>query len=234
MPRQRAAVGRCLCLAVLTASAPCFAQDTPNSRWIDVNLLGVKSQQDAQTFTTTVFREAATVSAAYPEITGTGMAIEPGGGLRFGTRRAFGMGVHFDAAGIAQTVGLAATVPHPLIVGRSETVTGLSDLAERQPRAVDIQAVYFVSTPPSWSLRVFGGPTYFQVKEDRVSGVTFQQLFNTTGGDVSSVISQTVAEVTGSGWVSMSAAMPGSFSPGMSASGEFFFLVGEQSASTIR
>lgn len=199
---QRIAVGFCLGLAVLAFPSPSVAQDAPSNGWIDVNFLGVKSQQDEQTatFTRTLFRETARVSAVYPEIEGTGEAIEIGGGFRFGAGRSMGVGVHFDAANIEQIAGLAATIPHPTLFGRSATGTGFSGVLERQDRAIDIQAIYFAPTPAAWLVRIFGGPTYFNLKEERVSIVNYQQVFNAIGANIITITSPTVAEVDGSGW----------------------------------
>jgi hypothetical protein len=185
---------------LLLGSTPGFAQDVPNKGWVDINFLGLKSQQGAETvtFTTTLFREIAASAAAYPDIEGTGKAIEVGGGFRIVP--AFGVGIHFDAANIEQVAGLAATIPHPTIFDRAGTGTGTSDVLERQDRSVDIQAIFFVPTSETWMVRVFAGPTYFSLKEDRIGIVNYNQAFSLFGTNLITITSPTVQQVDGSGW----------------------------------
>jgi hypothetical protein len=189
-----------LLLLLPSISAPAFAQDVPTKGWVDFNFLALKSQQDSQTvtFTTTVFSETASSAAAYPRIEGTGQAFEFGGGFRFVPL--FGMGVHFDAANIDQVVGLGATIPHPLLFGRAATGIGITDLLKRQDRSVDIQAIYFIPTPDAWMVRVFAGPSYFMMKEDRVGIINYNQAFNAFGANVITLTPPTTQEVDGTGW----------------------------------
>jgi hypothetical protein len=186
-------------------SSPALAQsDAPNNGWVDVNLLGIRSQQGEQsvTFTTTLFGDTLTAAAAYPEIRATGRAVEFGGGflLLAGTAGGLGIGIHVDALNIQQVSGLAITVPHPLVFGRSATARSSSSVLERRDRNIDIQAIYFAPTPSAWSVRLFGGPTYLRVEEERVRVIDYNQAVTTLGGNVVTIAGAPTADVEGSGW----------------------------------
>lgn len=189
-------------LSLLVFSIDAAAQGTPSRGWLDVNFLGVRSQQEEQSvaWTTRLFGETASVAAAYPKIEGIGKAIEIGGGVRFGSGGPVGIGVHFDAANIRQIVGLAATIPHPLFFNRAATGVGVSGELERKDRAVDFQVTYFVPSSSAWALRIFGGPTFFSLEEERVSTVRYQQVFTVLGGNVITITPPDVANVDGSSW----------------------------------
>ena len=166
-----------LVVALLSLAASPATAQTTDRVWIDVNAVSVKSAQDATAFTfrDTVFNEPASVTAAYPEMPRAAGGLFGGG---VGVARGFGVGVQFVNATYEYAAGLAISIPHPLVFNRIGTDTDVTDALERNERALDLSGVYQLRTPDSWRVRVFGGPTYFKLKQDMVQDVEFTQSIN--------------------------------------------------------
>lgn len=189
-----------LVLAAVLCAAPVLAQNAPSHGWIDVNYLSLHPAQDAQTFTfrTTVSGETASIAAAYPALP-TAKGGEVGFGVRIGDLPV-GVGIHVVNASYTYPVGLAINVPHPLFFNRFAQDSGVATDLERKDLAVDVMGVFVVPTPSRWSVRVFGGPTRFTVKQDMVSDVRFDQLFNLLGGNIVDLTGHKQVKVEGHVW----------------------------------
>jgi outer membrane protein with beta-barrel domain len=185
-----------LFIAASTASA----QSAPSRGWLDVDFVSVRGSQGEQTFTarTSVFQEQASFASAYPELpSATGGNIAGG----FNIHPRIGVGVHFVNISYEMPVGLAVNIPHPLFFNRFATDSDVTDSAlERKDRSIDIAAVYTVPTPDAVRIRVFGGPTHFNVKQEMVSDVYFNQMFNLLGANVVDITRFDQQRVDGSAW----------------------------------
>ena len=187
-------------LAAILYAAPALAQTAPSHGWIDVNYISLHPAQDAQTFTfkTTIASETASAAAAYPKLP-TAKGGEVGFGVRIGDLP-IGVGIHVVKAKFTYPAGLAINLPHPLFFNRfaqdSDVATGL----EREDLAVDVMGVFVVPTPSAWSVRVFGGPTRFTVKQDMVSDVRYDQFFNLLGGNIVDLTGHDQTKVEGHVW----------------------------------
>jgi hypothetical protein len=161
---------------ILLDASSAFSQTTDRA-WIDVNVVSVTSAQDEQTFTydSTLFAEPFRMTASYPKMPrATGALL--GGGV--GLTKGLGVAVQFVNAKYEYTAGLSITVPHPLFFNRSATdATVTNETLERKENAIDISAVYQVPTPDAWRVRVFGGPTYFKLKQELVEDIEYTQIF---------------------------------------------------------
>lgn len=166
-----------LVVVLLSLAASSASAQTADKAWIDINVVSAKPAQDATTFTfrDTVFNEPASVSAAYPAMPrATGGLF--GGGVR--VARGFGVAVQFVNAQYEYDSGLAISIPHPFVFNRLGTDTDVTDTLERKERALDLSGVYQLPTPEAWRVRVFGGPTYFKLKQEMVQDVEFTQSIN--------------------------------------------------------
>jgi hypothetical protein len=183
-----------------TFSSTSFAQ-TFDRGWIDVSLVSAMSAQDDASF---VFRgplylEMITLTSAYPKLP---RAIGPvlGGGV--GIVGGLGAAVQFTTASYEYTAGLGITVPHPTFFQRFATDTDVTNSTlERTDNAVDISAVYQVPTTDTWRVRIFGGPTYFSLKQDFVEDIRYSQSFNViTAANVVDIGGFAQREAEGSTW----------------------------------
>jgi hypothetical protein len=176
---------------VLAATSVAFAQSSTRG-WVDVDFIGAKSAQDEQLFVTSgIARDGFTavgISSAYPELpTAKGLGV--GGGVQF--HPMFGVGVQWDLASYEYIAGIGLSG-----IGLVQTIDGAStDSLERTQNAVNINGVFILPTPDAWRIRVFGGPTYFSVKQEMVSNFTFRNLLG-----IVEIGNYEIEDVKESGW----------------------------------
>lgn len=152
------------------------AQAPTDRAWFNVDAAQFQSHQKQHTFThvVTISQEFGGAAAAYPEL-GDNADLDVSGGVQFG--HGIGVGVHFDMQKYESTVGMAISIPSPYFFNLSATdARPTSSTLERRERALDIGAVYSVPTPRSLSVRVFGGPTFFSVKNEMVDVIRYDQI----------------------------------------------------------
>lgn len=181
---------------------PVFAQSepVPSHAWIDANFISVHSPQglQAMALATPLYGEMASAAAAYPALPAArGFGYD--GGVQFHPR--VGVGVHFNAVNYRSTVGLAVTIPHPLVFNRSGSDADITAATlERKDRGIDISAMYSLPTPDDLRVRVFGGPTYFSIAQEMVGRINYEQVFNLLGTNVVNITTYNAQEVKGSAW----------------------------------
>jgi len=116
-----------------------------------------------------LYGETATFRGTH-KVGGGNLFISPSGGVR--VWRNFGVGVAFSTWADSTDVALSVQVPSPLFVNQmraaSASVTGL----EHRTTAVHLQALYVLPLNERILVTVSAGPTFFSVKQDRVSDIT--------------------------------------------------------------
>lgn len=150
--------------------------------WLDVNLGGAGSAQDAFTLerTFTLFREDATARVTYGSPTGA--SFDFGGGFMF--TRSLGVGVTFGGTAHLDPTGLYVNIPHPTVFNRHASDTSETDRDfERVEGAVHLHLMGAVDLSPRARFRLFGGPSYFRVQQDLVSDISYDQLFTLLGSN---------------------------------------------------
>lgn len=126
---------------------------------------------DTETFTTSV--EQGNLSVAYP--INAAPVFDVGGGVRVWGKLAVGVAVSsFSKSTAAAVVG---SIPHPFFFGRNRSVTGDTDPLERQEIGVHIHALWMIPLNTHLSVAVFGGPTYFSVKQDIVQSIRYSESY---------------------------------------------------------
>ena len=184
----------------LMVACPVFAQEAPSRAWVDFNFVSVHSQQDAQTYTLTsqIYDETASAASAYPALPAA-RGGDLGGGVR--VSRNIGVGIHFSMASYESPVGLALNFPHPFFFNRfaSDADTTHSAL-ERRDRSLDFSMMYDLPISSDWRIRLFGGPSYFTIKQEMVEGIEFDQDFSLAGVNVVDITSFTQRDVDDSAW----------------------------------
>ena len=68
---------------------------------------------------------------------------------------------------------ISGTVPHPFFFNRARAISGVTSGA-RQEMAVHVDAMWVVPIRPKMTLAVFGGPSFYNVKQTVVSDYRLQ------------------------------------------------------------
>jgi hypothetical protein len=167
---------------------------------VDINFISVRSTQDELTATgfAPMFGEIARFGAVYPALPAVNGAGLEGGFL---AHPRFGVGIRFDFVDYESFVALAANVPHPTLFNRFGSDVGVTATTlKRKDRGFDISAIYIAPTSDAWRVRLFAGPTYFNVSQDMVGGIRYNQFPTIFGSNVVDINGFIEREVSGSAW----------------------------------
>jgi hypothetical protein len=153
----------------------------------------------AFSFPFVVFGENASMAATYPE---PGKAkpvpIDLGGGymvLRF-----LGAGASWSRTTYEHTVGLAATIPHPLFFGRPASASGVEDGAlPAREQALHVFASFVPIRRQRMEARVFGGPSFFSYSAEMVESVLYAQNAGDSPQNTIAIVGSSNRSVNGSG-----------------------------------
>lgn len=85
------------------------------------------------------------------------------------------VGVQVAIADANPSASITAVVPHPLLFNAPRTVQGSDDLAHNE-RNVHVDLMYALPVR-AVDVKVLGGPTFFNLKQDFVSGVTVTETY---------------------------------------------------------
>jgi outer membrane protein with beta-barrel domain len=199
MPQKSLFAAILVCL--LFSISPVFAQDYERG-WIDVNFGTAQSAQGDLTTAAAfpLFRETAALAAAYPKPK-RGADFDFGGGYMF--TPVLGVGLSISGTAHKDPAGLGISVPHPFFFDSSGTGAGTTeDVLKRSEGAFHIQMAAVPIRAERLVLRIFGGPSYFRVRQDLVEDIRFTQI----APSFSVVNNVTVTgwdgngEVEGTGW----------------------------------
>ena len=102
-------------------------------------------------------------------------AFDVGGGARVWRNLAVGVGVSRFSKSNAAAV--TAQIPHPFFFSRARAISGESPALEREETAVHLQAVFLVPVGSRFHVALFGGPSFFAVKQDLVESVVFSESY---------------------------------------------------------
>lgn len=197
-PPARASMGPASWLAAalvaLTGAAPALAQaPTGNARaFITINggvqaLTGSFSENVVFTESGGIYQEVLSGSAAHEEARfesdyrfERGTLFDVSGGVRVWSY--VGVGVGVSRFNIAETASVSAEVPHPFFFTRDgsnryRSISGASPPLNRSERAVHLQALVAVPATRSFTVTVFGGPTFFDVQQQLVTDVNFTHAY---------------------------------------------------------
>lgn len=123
-------------------------------------------------FTYTVNAEHATTEARYPRK--SGVLFDVGGGLRFW--KSVGAAIHVSRSSISGTARTDSLIPHPFLDDRDRPVTGDAGDLTRTETAAHAQ-LYYVRDFRRWRVRLVAGPSYFDVRQEVVTGVNVSEEY---------------------------------------------------------
>jgi opacity protein-like surface antigen len=88
----------------------------------------------------------------------------------------FWVGAQYAMAEMKPSASIAAVIPHPLLFNAPRTVQGsINDVAHKEQN-VHVDLMYALPVH-AVDVKVMGGPTFFNLKQDFVSGVTVNETY---------------------------------------------------------
>lgn len=164
-----------LALVLLASAAPALAQTpVPERGFIRVNggyQLTSSDFTDAGSFPQNA--EQARFSTIYT--VKNGPAFDIAGGMAIWQRIGFGVGIARISSATAGA--LTGSVPHPFFFSRDRSVSGAVTGLTREELAVHLQATVIAPIGTRARLMLFGGPSFFQVKQDVVRDFSWTETY---------------------------------------------------------
>jgi len=114
------------------------------------------------------------------------VGLDAGGFVRLW--RGLAAGVAFTSHKDDGELAIEGRVPHPLLFNRPRSIAGTAP-GTREENAVHLQVAYIVPVGKKMQVVVFGGPSFFTVKQSVVTGITYDDDYpydeaTFTGADV--------------------------------------------------
>lgn len=97
-----------------------------------------------------------------------------GGGILW---RRLGVGVGVSRFSVSTPSSLKATIPHPFFFNRARSVSGDVAGLKREELAVHVQARGIFPVGTRFQMMVFGGPSFFQVKQSVITDYTYDESY---------------------------------------------------------
>jgi opacity protein-like surface antigen len=88
----------------------------------------------------------------------------------------FWVGVQYGMSDMKSSASITAVIPHPLLFNAPRTVEGSSDDVTHNEQNVHLDLMYALPFH-AMDIRVMGGPTFFNVKQDLVSDVVINESY---------------------------------------------------------
>ena len=102
---------------------------------------------------------------------GAGPLFDVGGGVRLWRNLAV------SAFSKDNDLNVTARIPHPIFFDRDRPISGSQGDVRREETAVHIQAIWMMPVNAALEIAVFGGSTFFNIKQDLVTDVLFTQAY---------------------------------------------------------
>jgi hypothetical protein len=116
--------------------------------------------------------ETATVTADHA--TKTAMGFNIGGAVKVISQ--LWVGVQFAATDMDASAAITAVIPHPLLFNAPRTVQGTADGLHHKEQNVHVDLMYALPVS-GLDVKVMAGPTFFNLKQDFVAGVTVNETY---------------------------------------------------------
>ena len=100
------------------------------------------------------------------------VGVDAGGFVR--VWRGLAAGVAFTTHKDDRDLAITASLPHPLIFNKPRAIEGTAP-GTREETAVHLQVAYIVPVGNKVQVVVFGGPSFFTVKQSVVTGITYDE-----------------------------------------------------------
>jgi len=167
-------------LLALAAAVPAEAQRKPVPRpFVERGFvtLGAGVQASPDDLTDRVLfeqnAETGTIDAEYPGR--AGLLVDVTAGLRI--RGRMGMAVGLGRATRSGPARVTAAIPHPFFDDQPRTVSGEAGDVSRTETVLHTQLYYDLRPRGAWRLRLFAGPSYFNVEQEVVTDVQAAEVY---------------------------------------------------------
>ena len=117
--------------------------------------------------------ETGSLDADYPGR--TGVLVDVTAGMR--VRRQVGIAVGVSRTARNGSAQVTAQIPHPFFDDQPRSVSGEAGAISRTETAVHGQLYYDMRPRGPWRVRLFGGPSYFTVEQEVVTGVEADEIY---------------------------------------------------------
>jgi opacity protein-like surface antigen len=150
-----------------------------NKKWTDRGFVSLNAgfRPTETTFddnvTFTVYAEQGDFDAKYK--TPAGPILDVSGGVRLWRNLGVGVGVSTYRKGTAASI--TGRIPHPFFLDRRRDVTGDSGRLQREEIAAHLQAVWMIPVTTRIDVALFGGPSYFSVKQPLVDSLRYDESY---------------------------------------------------------
>jgi hypothetical protein len=186
-------------VAAACGATPVLAQQ-PAGAWrvrasADAGVQQPASTSFSQLTKKTVYREDAVVNTSYTLPKGQ----QFGGGITVRLIGNLGVGVAVSSFTKSNNVAVAGTIPHPFFYNTPRSIAGAQTGLERNEVATHLQAVYVILPRGRINLALSGGPSWFSVKQDVVTDVSYSESYPYDAASFSSATFATVKK-TGVGF----------------------------------
>lgn len=171
---KTAAAGAVLGASLFVGAAPASAQVQWIGRGIATVHFGVQtSSQDVTTSATQEVYDEIATTTTLQEI-GSGPFFEISGGYRVWRNLLVGAGFSRFSDSALATVD--ASIPHPLLFDSLRTATASAGDLDHSEQALHLTATWMIPLTTKIEVGVFGGPSFFTVKQAYVSSVPFFEV----------------------------------------------------------
>lgn len=144
--------------------------------WIDVNI-GVAAAAESRYGSIvegTLYSETVTFTADYRSPLGA--EFDFGGGVMVTPH--FGIGISFTGTAHQDNAELGIRIPHPFVFNAHASDSApTEDELTRSEGSANIQAMFVSSPSDRVSVRLFGGPSYFRIRQEAVSNIIYDQVY---------------------------------------------------------
>jgi opacity protein-like surface antigen len=133
-------------------------------------LTGASKFRESEAFPANAETETLTVNHGVK----TAVGFDVGGAVRIVSQ--LWVGVQYAMADTKASASITAIVPHPLQFNAPRTVQGSINGVAHTERNVHVDLMYALPVP-AVDVKVMAGPTFFNLKQDFVSGVTVNETY---------------------------------------------------------
>lgn len=172
--RRRYALRLTACLVAVIPAVVQAQTTQPARTFVSIN---VGAQVTSTTFDDNVvfteFVEQGDFNAIYRVPTGSLLDVD--GGVRLPMN--FGVAIGATRFYQKSTAEVDARIPHPFYFSRDRSIVGDTASLDRRETAVHLSARWFLPTADSVELSGFGGPTFFSLAQELITGVEFDHSY---------------------------------------------------------
>jgi hypothetical protein len=196
--RQLSLIAAAIC-ALATATAA-QAQTGFERIWLDANVGSATPAEESFEMLVSVAHTGEPAEFGAHQHLPRSLTFDFGGGVMI--TPVVGIGISMGGSAHEAQADLTARVPHPYFVNAFADAGGQTDIPmQRIERNLSVQAMLVAMQTRRFRLRAFGGPTWFRIRQDSVTDLTYNQFyFIHSRTNVAELTDYEFERIDGSGW----------------------------------